>query len=141
MNMNKHNSDSMTEQQILSEYMDSIQAPSALRKDILMKKDFPIRHRKNLKAAALAAGITAAGLFAVTDGIVYAATNEGLLTKIIVTFNGKIYDYNNFEKKTDGSGNSWYEGTIHDPDRTDIDVQVAESDAAGEDVNLQIDIE
>lgn len=114
----------------------SVQAPDALRKDILMKKNFAKASASRTKKSAMLLAAAAAIVFAGADGLTYAATGTGIIETIYVSVNGQKKAIQ-MEKVEDPNGASYYMGHYEDAD-TSVTINM-EDEKAMEDVQFTID--
>ncbi len=120
------------------EALNTIQVPSSLRKEILMKNEFTNKQKKRT-GKMIAAGLLAAAIIVpAADGLVYATTGTGVIHTIIIRINGEnekldLQEYKNEDgtkyysdqlKNDDGSE---YSLTIEDPE-TQNDLQLSIDD-------------
>lgn len=110
--------------------MDSISAPDSLKRNLIMKTNFESRTKSKAKRMAMAITMGAAVLLPAADGLVYAATGEGVIHSILVSVNGQPKKID-MEKKVDENGQSYYIGRYSDAG-TDVEIAVEDEQSLDE---------
>lgn len=108
---------------IHKESIQNLSAPSALRKEILMKQNFKSRKSSRTKKMLFTSLAAAGLLFAGADSAVYAATGSSVLHHIMMTINGTSRPVQ-FEKVTE-DGETYFTGRFEDGENS---VQIAVED-------------
>lgn len=119
------------------EALNTIQVPSSLRKEILMKNEFTNKQKKRT-GKMIAAGLLAAAIIVpAADGLVYAATGTGVIHTIIIRINGENEKLDLQEYKNE-DGTKYYSGQLKNDDGSEYSLTIEDPETQN-DLQLSID--